>query len=189
MKGLNINSVNTTPQDINFRKPFPEDGMAVFQLIEQCPPLDTNSVYCNLLQCSHFADTSVAAHMAGQLVGFISGYLIPERPETLFVWQVAVAERARGMGLGTRMLTHILNRPQCRNVTHLETTITETNSASWALFRGLADKLDASLSTRVMFDQEIHFNGGHETEQLVRIGPVDRAALRRHITENAAFAS
>src|SRR5690606_42164986 len=70
---------------------FPTRRSSDLELVARCQPLDTNSVYCNLLQCSDFADTAIAAEDAnGQLVGFISGYRPPSRPDTLFVWQVAV---------------------------------------------------------------------------------------------------
>jgi L-2,4-diaminobutyric acid acetyltransferase len=148
-----------------------EDGMAVFRLVESCPPLDMNSSYCNLLQCSHFADTSVAAEIDGEIVGFISGYVIPGSPGTLFVWQVAVAEQARGLGLASRMLAHILARPQCVDVDYLETSITRHNQASWALFKSLAKKQSTDLQSSVWLDSETHFAGQHDSEALVRIGP------------------
>lgn len=157
--------------DINLRPPHAEDGASVFQLVAQCPPLDPNSMYCNLLQCSHFAGTSVAALNQDDLVGFISGYLIPERQDCLFIWQVAVSDKARGQGLATRMLNDILARQQCADVRFLETTITESNRASWALFQGLAKKLNTELHTRVMFDRKQHFDNAHDTEMLVRVGP------------------
>lgn len=129
-------------------------------------------MYCNLLQCNHFSDTSVAAVMDGELVSFTSGYLIPGRDDdTLFIWQVAVGEQARGRGLATKMVLDILTRPQCRNVRYIETTITEGNEASWALFRKISGLLDAELNTSVMFDREIHFADRHDSEILVRVGP------------------
>ncbi|WP_461518421.1 diaminobutyrate acetyltransferase [Porticoccus sp.] len=156
---------------ITLRPPQAEDGVQVYQLISQCPPLGQNSVYCNLLQCTHFQNTSVAAELGNTLTGFISGYLLPSQPNTLFIWQVAVHERARGLGLASRMLLDILNRPQCREVTYLETTITASNQGSWALFRRLADRLGAALESTTLFDQDKHFQGQHDTETLVRIGP------------------
>lgn len=158
------------------RRPVSEDGAAVHRLIGNCPPLDTNSLYCNLLQASHFSATSVAAVLGGEgqdgeLVGFVSGYLVPERADTLFIWQVAVAEQGRGIGLAGRMLREILARLACRQVRYIETTITPDNDASWALFRSLARKLDARCSDSVMFDRERHFNGRHDSEMLLRIGP------------------
>ena len=153
------------------RTPKPEDGVSVYRLVAQCPPLDPNSVYCNLLQCSHFADTSVAAESREGLVGFVSGYLVPDRTDTLFIWQVAVAAAARGQGLAMRMLRHILERSQCARVSYLETTITTSNSASWALFESLANKLKADLDSSLLFERKQHFDGDHESEMLVRIGP------------------
>ncbi|MCB5160894.1 diaminobutyrate acetyltransferase [Marinomonas algarum] len=159
-------------KEIKFVTPDASYGMAVNQLVASCPPLDTNSAYCNLLQASHFRETSVAACLdSGEVVGFVSGYLIPERPDTLFVWQVAVSEKARGQGLAKRMILSLLERPSCSHVHHIETSITASNNGSWALFRRLASQLDASLNESVMFDQHAHFNGQHDTEHLVRIGP------------------
>ena len=157
--------------EITLREPRAEDGASVFDLIGLCPPLDTNSMYCNLLQCSHFAGTSVAAVRNDVLCGFISGYLIPNRPDVLFIWQVAVHENARGQQLASRMLEDILGRTQCSQVTSLQTTITKNNDASWGLFQRLAKTLDAPLITMVMFDRQSHFDDRHDTEMLVGIGP------------------
>ncbi|MBI1361586.1 MAG: diaminobutyrate acetyltransferase [Alphaproteobacteria bacterium] len=153
-----------------FREPRAADGAMVHDLIAQCPPLDPNSLYCNLLQCSHFAGTCVIAEIGGKAGGWISGYIRPDRPDTLFIWQVAVAPEARGRGLGRRMIRAILERPACRGVTRLETTITESNDASWALFRGLAHDLHARFTHRPGFEAETHFAGRHATEHLVEIG-------------------
>jgi len=166
--------------DITLRRPTSSDGTAVARLIARCPPLDTNSVYCNLLQCTHFACTSVAAIRNGELVGFVSGYLPPERPGTLFIWQVAVDEIARGQGLAARMLTAILLRPHSQSVHWLETSITPANRASWRLFEGFAAKHGAQASSEILFDQHEHFRGEHDSEYLLRIGP-----LRHPIPESA----
>lgn len=156
---------------IELRTPTLSDGMDVFRLVERCPPLDANSSYCNFLQCGHFAQTSVIAELNGESVGFISGYKKPEQESTLFVWQVAVDEKARGQGLASKMLMHILQRSQCQAVTHLETTITEDNKGSWALFERLANTLSAELQSSIWLDKHTHFDGLHDSEALVTIGP------------------
>lgn len=164
--------------ELVLRPPRDSDGMAVHRLIEACPPLDVNSAYCNLLQCGHFSSTSVIAELDGAAVGFISGYRLPQQPHTLFIWQVAVSEKGRGQGLAGRMLAHILDRDGNRDINYLETTITRDNKASWALFEGLARKRNARVRQSVMFDHELHFERSHDTEMLVRIGPLERQALR-----------
>ena len=163
--------MSISKKHIELRHPNSTDGAAVSHLISHCPPLDTNSMYCNLLQSTHFSSTSVAAIQDDELVGFISGYVIPERVNTLFIWQVAVNNKVRGQGLAAHMLKNILDRSLCKEVNYLETTITESNQASWALFKSLAKKLNSELNTSVMFDCDKHFCGEHDTELLARIGP------------------
>lgn len=160
---------------IVLRKPVKDDGYRLFRLVAQCPPLDPNSIYCNLLQCSHFADTGVAAEKDGELVGFISGYIPPQQPETVFVWQVAVHEKGRGQGLAKRMLKEIVSREACKGVRFMETTITDDNEASWALFRSFARDMRAEVKYHEHFEKEIHFGGKHDSEFLLRIGPFSQA--------------
>ena len=156
---------------ITLRRPDASDGSALHELIAACPPLDANSRYCNLLQCTHFSTTSVVAARGDDIVAAISGYLVPGREDTLFVWQVAVSESARGQGLGGRMISEILARPECSGVRYLETSVTASNDASWAMFRGFARRTEAALEESEMFEQTRHFAG-----ELVRIGPMGKQA-------------
>ncbi len=165
-------------QDLTLRPPTAADGMAVHSLIAACPPLDTNSAYCNLIQCSHFASTSVLAEAKGEVAGFISGHRIPERPDTLFIWQVAVGESGRGHGLAGRMLDAIVDRAGNEWIQYMETTITEDNAASWGLFQGFATRRGATLEREVWFDREAHFKGSHDSEIRARIGPLSASDLR-----------
>ncbi len=161
---------------ILLRRPRPEDGSALHALIKACPPLDENSMYCNLLQCTHFSSTSVVAERGETLLAAVSGYLLPGREDTLFIWQVAVGAAARGQGLGRRMLGDILARPECSGVRYLETTVTASNEASWALFKGFARREGAELQQRELFERARHFDGRKPTEILARIGP-----LKEHV--------
>ncbi|MFY9178528.1 MAG: diaminobutyrate acetyltransferase [Venatoribacter sp.] len=160
---------------IKLRNPLSTDGHAVHQLIANCSPLDTNSMYCNLLQCTHFSRTSVVAEANGQMVGFVSGYLLPDAPNTLFVWQVAVAKAARGQGVASKMLNHLINSDA--GISYLHTTITQGNQASWATFERLAKQHNAPLSQRAFFSKDTHFNQRHDTEYLVEIGPFPLSTL------------
>ena len=153
------------------RAPRAEDGAQVLKLIKRCPPLDQNSAYCYLLQCSQFADTSAIAEMDGTTVGFISGHRLPNDPDALFIWQVAVAEEARGQGLGRKMMLDILRRPTSVGFTHLLATATDDNTSSKGMFQSLARVLETDMGQSLLFDQDIHFAGAHESEILLTIGP------------------
>lgn len=159
------------PVQFEFRPLASTDGMALHRLVRDCPPLDSNSAYCNMLQCSHFQNTSIAAIKNGALVGSITGYFIPDRPDTLFVWQVAVHLSARGQGLARTMLRNLLKRMAAQGIRYIETSITPGNEASLRLFTGFATEQHADMVRSVMFEQALHFEGAHETEYLFRIGP------------------
>jgi len=133
-------------------------------------------MYCNLLQCSHFAETAIVAEEAGVLVGSVTGYRLPKSRSTLFVWQVAVHPDARGGGLGWRMLSALLERPVLQDIETVETTITDDNLASWNTFRKLAKHFQATCETSTGFDCQSHFDGRHCSEILLKIGPLKRTA-------------
>jgi L-2,4-diaminobutyric acid acetyltransferase len=167
--------------EIRLRQPLPTDGAALHRLIAECPPLDANSLYCNLLHCTHFATTSVAAELDGQLVGFVSGYLVPSTPQTVFVWQVAVSPLVRKRGLAQRMLHELLQRPACRDAEFLHTSVTPDNHASKALFSSLARDLSCAIQESIWFDSTRHFAGAHADEILLQIGQLPPRATRMAI--------
>ena len=162
------------------RRPDATDGAAIWALVKTCKPLDENSMYCNLVHADHFRDTGVIAEMDGEVVGWISGHMIPDKQE-LFVWQVAVSPKARGLGLGRRMLIELIERDACNDATHLKTTITRDNAASWALFESLARKIGGELDDAPHFKRDTHFDGRHATEHMVTI-PLPH----RHVRARAA---
>lgn len=157
---------------VTYREPTGEDGPAIFNLIAACPPLDQNSLYANLLQCTHFASTCIVAELDGKICGWISGYRMPDDADTFFVWQVAVGEDARGMGVGKTMLLKLLERPALKGVRYLKTTITLDNEASWSLFKSFATSVDAPADAELYFERERHFAGEHASEHMFAIGPI-----------------
>lgn len=161
--------MQNTQDEWLFRTPNRTDGKCVHDLIAQCSPLDENSAYCNFLQSTHFHNTCVVAERNGEMVGFVSAYRKPDKPNELFIWQVAVSETARGKGLAFHMLNELLTRDELNDITVLETTITRDNQGSWSLFK----KLDRAHGERgevsTFLDETRHFKGEHDTEYLYRI--------------------
>ncbi len=154
------------------RIPTPSDAAQVRPLIEECKPLDVNSTYAYLLLCSHFASTCVVAESEGRLAGFLSAYMKPDDPETLFVWQVAVSPRARGQRVGSQMLDAAFEREASRGARFVESTISPGNKASWALFESFAQRRGAAYKSADLFLPEDFGAEAHEEECLLRIGPI-----------------
>src|SRR3546814_3877245 len=80
---------------VHYRRPRKTDGTRIWALIRSIAALDDNSLYCNLLQCSHLAGTCDLAEIDGRAVGWISGYLPPETPDNLFGWPEIGRARVR----------------------------------------------------------------------------------------------
>lgn len=138
--------------------------------------LDRNSPYAYLLVATDFAETSLVAEDDDGLIGAVAAYRPPTRPQAVFVWQVGVADRARGRGLARRMLHEILTLPANKDATELTATVTPDNEASLRLFRGLARELGVDCAEHPRFAVE-HFPpgaGAHEPEHELVIGPLDR---------------
>ncbi len=163
---------------IELTAPSAADAPGVHQLIARCKPLDLNSTYAYLLLCHHFADTCVVARRVSQLVGFISGYVLPNDPRTFFVWQVAVHPDVRGARLGARMLLHLLSRQSVSSARYMETTVSPSNTASRRMFHGFATSIDAAIEERMLFDRDAFGDEDHEEEMLLKIGPIDTGAFR-----------
>ena len=162
-------SGSTEAQPIVLRRPRADDGPAITRLIAASPPLDINSRYCILLQCTDFGGTCVVAERAGEIVGWLSGYRPPAEPEALFVWQVASHPQARGEGLALRMVSALVERPAAAGAAVLTTTITEANHASWRLFRAFARSRGTELTRTLRFEREGHLGGEQDDEFEARI--------------------
>jgi L-2,4-diaminobutyric acid acetyltransferase len=126
----------------------------------------------------------VVAERDGALTGWISAYRPPRAPNQFFVWQVAVHPSARGVGLGGRMLDTLVTRPGAVGVTTLLTTITQANTASWAMFDAFARRRGTRAVRQPLFDKNAHFAGAHDTEHLVSIPLSGAAASGTSITKD-----
>lgn len=172
-----LDSENVAPElRLRFRTPSPDDGRALWRLAAEVG-LDLNSPYAYVLWGEYFADTSLVAVAGDEVVGFVTGFRPPRDAETLFVWQIGVAEGARRTGLGARMLDHLIAGT---GVSFLEATVTPENAASEALFRSVGTRHDAPVDATPLFAADL-FPDGHEAEVRFRIGPFRRRPQETHL--------
>lgn len=161
--------------------PTVDDGAAMWRIARDSQVLDVNSPYAYLLWCRDFAATSAVARLGDDdtVVGFVTGYLRPDDRSVVMVWQVAVDAAARGHGVAGALLDRMFDDARRREpaVAYLETTITDDNTASRALFAAFAARHGAGLVRSPLFEAQ-HFpddsGDGHAAEVLHRIGPIHR---------------
>lgn len=168
--GKGITTMNT--DTIIFRKPDARDGKHIWQLVKNTGVLDLNSVYCYLLLCDHFRETCGVAEMNGNIVGFVTAYILPDDETTLFVWQVGTDDAVRGRGIASKLIMELLERDCCANVSRLQCTISPSNKASLGLFNSLAKHLHADFSRQDYYGTSLFPVNGHEQEDLIVVGPI-----------------
>jgi L-2,4-diaminobutyric acid acetyltransferase len=166
--------MTAAPADLLIDRPSVADGSALWRIARDSEALDLNSSYSYLLWCRDFAGTSaVARREDGQPIGFVTGYVRPERPRTLLVWQVAVDSAYRGRGLAAALLDGLTARLAAEHaINEVETTITPGNTASERLFTSFAARHGATVEREVLFDTGLFPDGSHDPEVLYRIGPL-----------------
>ncbi|WP_150461490.1 diaminobutyrate acetyltransferase [Nesterenkonia ebinurensis] len=165
-----------TDELIILRAPTVADGADLWRIAKGTGVLDTNTPYAYLLWARDFAATSVIAEVEAEPAGFISGYLKPGDPQTLFIWQVAVDANFRGRGLAKKMLFELVERT---GAARLETTITADNEASIALFTALAREHGTEIVRRPLFTEDLfptaeESGEAHAAEDLYVVEPLNR---------------
>lgn len=159
------------PEALILRPPRLADGGKVAKLVREVGELEPNTVYAYLLLCRHFSSTCVVAEEQGSIVGCALAYRLPEDSSRLFVWQIGVAQVARGRGLAVSMLDHLLDRQELADIVYVEQTIAPSNVASNRLFDSFARRRSWNIERSPGFRAEDFHPFEHEEELLVRIGP------------------
>ncbi|MEV6426480.1 diaminobutyrate acetyltransferase [Nocardia sp. NPDC051463] len=168
-------AVNSAPgARVVLRAPRIGDAADIWRIAKNSHVLDTNSSYAYLLWCRDFPGTSVVAEVGGRVVGFVIGYMRPQAPHTVFVWQVAVERAQQGRGIGAALLDKLLDTVAGAGVSVLETTIAPDNPGSIAMFAAVARRRDARITKRPLFEPGV-FPDSHAAEDLYRIAPTARS--------------
>lgn len=160
---------------ITYREPVVSDGQKIWKLVKNNKPLDENSKYLYVLLCHKFSKTCCVAEHNSEIIGFLSGFISPKDPNTLFVWQAAVDNRFRNEGVAKKMVFQTLSGTDPL-VKFVEATVTPSNHASLKFLQNFADQVGAKLVTSTLFSTDV-LGDGHEPENLIRIGPIQKKIL------------
>ena len=173
LQPVTVKEVPNTKQELNIRKIRSTDAPAIQRLVSGAALLDDNSFYCYFLLATKFTDTCAVADDNGKLAGFITGFMPPETPETLFVWQLFVQPEYRGRGVAKNLIMSVLETQQILP-SFIEATLTPTNVASRRTFDSVARTFQCEVQqTSYLTADDFTSDGGeHEAEDLLRVGPL-----------------
>jgi len=90
----------------------------------------------------HFTDTSFAAERAGELAGFLVGFLSQSRPAEAYVHFVGVHPGGRGLGLGRRLYEAFFDAVSARGRTVVRAVTAPVNTGSIAFHRRMGFEVE-----------------------------------------------
>ena len=159
-----------TTDNIQIAHPVRGDGPAMKRIAQETGVLSVNSTYYYALMARLFQNACMVARCGQTVCGYITGFFLPDRPGTLFVWQIGVSPAAQGKGLGKRLLVALAQqaRPE-----FIEATIDPDNTASINVFKSAARHLNADwvFSDTPFFDK-IDLGETEPPENRMRIGHI-----------------
>lgn len=159
---------------ILFRKPQKNNVKEIVNLIKSSGNLDLNSEYLYLLQSTHFNETCSVAIYNHEIIGFVSGYLVPKEQEKLFIWQVAVSSKFRGQNLALKIIMDIFNRNNLKKqIKYILSTVSPSNKSSQRVFEKIANHFEVKIENSVLFSLD-DFIDAHEEEVQYLIGPISK---------------
>ncbi len=144
----------------------------MYQLVKESKVLDVNSPYSYLMWGKYFNKTSIIVEKDNEMIGFITGFLQPKTPDTLFIWQIAVDPAYRGKGFASALIKNLLRRLESNGVRFLEATVTPSNLPSNNLFKRIAKCYEVNCEISKCFSKEQFPEPSHEDEMTYRIGPL-----------------
>lgn len=149
------------------------DVVEVWKLVKDDETLELNSAYCYLMFSRFFPDTFIVAKAENKVIGFVIGFVEPISQDSLFVWQIGVSQRYRGMGIATELLQSLMQKGNSEmDVRMLEATVAPSNEPSISLFKRFAAKHHVPCIVSKGFDDAVFPPGSdHEPEDIIRLGP------------------
>ena len=157
---------------MELRTPEIEDARESFRIARNEPNIDANTEYYYMIWYRDFSETSLVAVSEGKQIGYLTAFISPKNPDTLFIWQIATMPHHGVPNLGIKMMTHVVDKAKRKGVEYVEATVSPDNRPINYVMRLLAKRLAANYSTSMLFNPDA-FEGSHEAELMYRIGPLE----------------
>ncbi|AQU81280.1 MULTISPECIES: diaminobutyrate acetyltransferase [unclassified Halomonas] len=154
-----------------YMHPSISDATSIYHIAQKTPQLDSYPEYFYLLWCRDFKNTSLVAKKRENIAGFIIGYLRPDDPQTLLLWQQAMSKETINKGIGIKLLYNLTKQCSLKGTRFIEATIDPSNKGAEKTLKGISKLFNTKISKKDIFDENL-FSTNHHKEVLVRIGPL-----------------
>ena len=128
---------------ISLRRAGAADLEGIRSFVAGSPPLDLHTPYTYWVLLHWFSDYCFVAEEEEEFAGFLTALPVPD--SSLFIWQIGVAHRFRGQGVGTRLLEAAVGKAREKGAGRICFSIEAGNAGSLGLFRRFAGSLGQNM--------------------------------------------
>jgi L-amino acid N-acyltransferase YncA len=160
--------------DIAFRRPSEADYRSIVMVIDDWWDGRRMDVLLPRLWLQHFTGTSwVAESPDGRLVGFLIGFMSPDRPADAYCHMVATNPNLRQRGLGAELYERFFADARANGRTRVLAVTWPGNRGSIAFHRALGFELDTGPETQNLYGSPAYPAYDYERD--------DRTVLTRNL--------
>jgi L-2,4-diaminobutyric acid acetyltransferase len=105
-----------------------------------CKPLGVHTGYTYWVMFHHFNESCFVIQDGGNIIGYVSGMKSQSHSDVFFLWQIGVAEEARGKGYSYLLLEKIFEAAKRMNCKKMQFSLEDLDGASFKSFSGFARK-------------------------------------------------
>jgi len=108
------------------------------KFVKHSKPLDLHTAFTYWTLFKYFGDTCFVLEKKGRIIGFISGLLSSNQPNTLYLWQIGIDPDYRGNRYAEILLKRVVEAARAKDCKGLQITIAPENRSSYRLFSRFA---------------------------------------------------
>jgi L-2,4-diaminobutyric acid acetyltransferase len=108
------------------------------KFVKHSKPLDLHTVFTYWTLFKYFGDTCFVLEKEGRIIGFISGLLCSNQPDTLYLWQIGIDPDYRGNRYAEILIKRVVAAARAKGCKGLQITIAPENRSSYRLFSRFA---------------------------------------------------
>ncbi|AZT99943.1 diaminobutyrate acetyltransferase [Brevibacterium linens] len=162
-----------TATEVSPETPTLKDAASMWSLVRSTPEVDQNSAYYYMIWCRDFMNTTRVVRHEGEVAAFITGYIQPDAPDTLMIWQQVISPAFRGTGLGICLLRSVAEPLiKSSSIQFVEATVSAVPSPPARTLEKLGALYGAPVASTELFSSSMFPDSDHGPEILVRVGPI-----------------
>jgi L-2,4-diaminobutyric acid acetyltransferase len=125
-------------QRLNLRSCTADDVDDVRQFVASCAPLEVHTAFTYWVTFEHWGDICFVLLEDGRIAGYVSAIGSDRHRETIYLWQIGVAEKLRHQGVAQHLISAVSSAAVAKGYKTAQVSIANDNEASRKAFEHYA---------------------------------------------------